>query len=735
MSLIDPADTLERQNDKLVKIAEALMRRVEHQIAEEGAAYAQFERAALLEQRVRERTRELERTLDLLHQSNAQLAQATNEAEAARRNLADAIGTLSEGFALFDPDERMVMCNARFCRDFRDAALDLSPGLAFTEYVRQISRSRALALPPGTDPETWAQERLQRHRDRHVMFNVELTGNRWLQVSEHRTANGGTVVVQTDVTDIVQIERQERARLKDSQARMIRATLDHLNQGVAIFDDGGRLVGWNRKVGALLSVSARYLRIGAGFDTLLGRLSTDFRFSSAATRADFARWAAERGRAGPIRFEVRRGSGQILDVFGQGIPDGGFVVSVTDVTQEREAAERLADLNEALESRVMERTLDLEDALATAERANASKNRFVAAASHDLLQPLSAAKLFISALSDRLETLRDRETLAKAESALTSAEGLIEALLDISKLESDRLSFDIRPIALEELLAPLRDEMEVLADRKGLGLTIVPSSLWVESDPTYLRRVVQNLISNAVRYTQTGRVLVGARRAAGCARIEVWDTGPGIAEADQSAIFEEFRRLDSRASRNDGLGLGLAIVERACARLGHPVGLHSEVGRGSCFMVSVPVAGADASPRVVRGRPVRPAGLSESGLIVLLVENDAELRRALTQLVESWGVSVIEAADAVGAIGLLEDLELVPDAALLDQQLGDGASGTELYRQIRNRWGVVPTAIITADRSESVRRDCANLGLLRLLKPIDGAALGEFLKEAAAPPV
>ncbi|ETX15523.1 histidine kinase [Roseivivax halodurans JCM 10272] len=732
MSLIDPADTPERQNEKLAKIAESLMRRVEHQTAESGAAYAQFERAALLEQRVRERTSDLEHTLDLLHESNARLAQATEDAEAARRNLADAIGTLSEGFALFDPSDVMVMCNARFCQDFRDTATDLSPGLPFEGYVRQISRSRALALAGHQSPEAWVVERMRRHHDRHVMFNVELTGQRWLQVSEHRTGNNGTVVVQTDVTDIVQMERLERERLKDSQARMIRATLDHLNQGVAIFDSAGRLVGWNAKVSTLLAISARLFRIGSRFETLLSRLSADFTFTGSSSRASLAQWATCCGAGGPIRFEVRRSSGQTLDVFGQGMPDGGFVISVTDVTQEREAAQRLAEMNEALESRVMERTLELEDALAAAERANASKTRFVAAASHDLLQPLSAAKLFMDSLHSRLASPGDRDVLAKAESALSSAESLIEALLDISKLDSERLHFDIRPVALREILGPLRDEMEVLAARKGLDLRIVDSSLIVETDPAYLRRVIQNLISNAVRYTGEGRVLVGVRRKGLGARIEVHDTGPGIAEEDQSAIFEEFRRLDARASRNDGLGLGLAIVERACARLGHPIGLISAPGRGSCFMVTVPVAGVGTAPDGRRSSGLAgPVRLGQAGIVVLLVENDPSLRRALTLLMESWGASVIEAEDAEGAFALLDDLALVPDAAVLDQQIGTGATGLELACTLRDRWGPVPAAIVTADRSDNVRRRCGDLGLPRLLKPIDRSALGAFLREVA----
>lgn len=731
MSLVNPADPIERQNEKLQKIAAALMARVEHQTAQSGAAYAQFERAALLEKRVRERTLELERTLDLLHESNAQLARANEAAEAARRNLADAIETVREGFALFDPDDVLVMSNSRFCRDFRDTVPVLQPGLSFEDYVAHVSRSRVLALPEGQGADAWAVERMKRHRDSHVMFNVELRGGRWLQVSEHRTGNGGTVVLQTDVTDIVQLERQERERLKDSQARMVRATLDHLDQGVAIFDKGGRLVGWNRRIGVLLSVPARWLQIGASFDALLDRLSPDFDFTGVASRDGFRDWAATRGRGGALSLEVRHGTSRVLHVFGQGMPDGGFVISVTDVTAEREAAARLAEMNEALESRVMERTLELEDALATAERANASKNRFVAAASHDLLQPMSAAKLFLASLSDRIGQPADRAILDKAMSALDSAEDLIGALLDISKLESDWLSFDIRALSLNEVLLPLRDEIGVLAGRKGLRLSIVPSTLTVESDPSYLRRVLQNLMTNAVRYTESGRVLVGVRRQGGSARIEVWDTGPGIAEEDQSAIFEEFRRLDSTASRNDGLGLGLAIVERACARLGHPLGLWSQPGLGSCFMVTVPIAGRQRGTPARPVGPARPVSLAHAALIVLLVENDADLRRAMTLLLERWGVSVIEAEDAAGTLALLDDLDILPDAALLDQQLGSGPAGTELSRLLTARFGAIPTAIVSADRSDTLVRDCAALGIAHLQKPVDRGALAEFLKAAA----
>ena len=731
MSLIDPNDTLERQNEKLIKIADSLMRRVEYGSNQSGAAYAQFERAALLEKRVRERTLELERTLDLLHDANSQLAQANNDTEAARRNLADAIETISEGFALFDPQDILVMCNSRFCRDFHDTAKDLSSGLPFDSYVDRVSRSRYLNLPAEQDRNAWAKMRRKKHTERRVMFNVRLVEDRWLQVSEHRTENGGTVVLQTDITDIMRTERQEQAKLRDKQTRMIRATLDHLNQGVCIFDENAQLVGWNQKIGTLLSIPARRLRIGASFVGLLDDLDDEFEFTRGIDRNSFRRWAVSDGLRQPISFEVQRGTSAVLHIFGRAMPDRGFVISCTDVTAEREAARKLYELNEILEQRVMERTLELEDALGAAERANASKSRFVAAASHDLLQPLSAAKLFMASLSDKIDTPSEQAVLSKAETALGAAEQIIDALLNISKLESDGLSFDIRPVALREVFDPLRDEMEILAAQKGLRLRILDSSHVVKSDPAYLRRIVQNLLTNAIRYTDTGRIVVGARRNGESARIEVWDTGPGIAEQDQNSIFEEFRRLDAKASDNDGLGLGLAIVERACARLGHPLGLWSELGRGSCFMLNVPLAhDAEVGSRR-KAITSSPLGLTHAGLIVLLVENDPQLRRALSILVESWGVSVIEAEDAESALDLMDDLQIAPDALLLDYQLGAGLNGAQLFEELTRRLGRLPCAIVSAERSVNLRQETRRLEIDLLLKPLDRSKLIDFLHAAA----
>lgn len=726
--LINPADSPERQHAKLRTIAEVLMRRVEQITDDSGAAYAQFQRAVMLEDQVRERTRDLEHALDLLDVSNARLGDANRAAEAARRNLADAIETIREGFALFDADEVLVMCNQRFGMHMPDLRPHLRPGLRFDDYVVKVSLSPSLALPEGVSALQWAASRKQRHRERHVMFNVRMVDDWWVQVSEHRTADGGTVILQTDITDIIRLERQERGKLLDDQARLIRATLEHINQGVCIFDAELRLAGWNQRLAELLAIPLSGLRLGAAIDLLLARVRDEGPFGSDPAGTTLEAWVRLRQTRPPLTFEVRQ-RGMILDVFAQEMPDGGIVMSFTDVTAERVAIDALSRANETLEQRVMERTLDLEDALGNAERANASRTRFVAAASHDLLQPLSAARLFISSIRDEAVTPRARTSLVKAQNALDSVESILGALLDISKLEGGRAAVSVGPVDLKRLFDQLRDEFAAIGSAKGLGLTILPCSLTVLSDPSYLRRILQNLIGNAIRYTEAGRVLVGVRRKGTAARIEVWDTGPGIPEHEQDNIFKEFHRLNARASASEGMGLGLAIVERACALLEHPLGVSSQMGKGTCFMVQIPVA-FDSPEAAVSRTPVRPnPRLMARDKIAFLVENDEELRRALCMLLEKWGVSVLDAASGEEALDLIDELEILPDFFLVAYQLGDGITGVEFLRLMRARYGDVPARIVTANRSPEVRAMCQSAGIGMLMKPIDPRAIEALIQE------
>ncbi len=730
-TLINPKDSLERQNQKLLRIVETLMRRVEQDTDASGVAYTQFQRAVLLEDEVRSRTRDLERALDLLNVSNAALTQANRETEAARSNLANAIETVHEGFALFNSQEELVMCNSRFGMHMPDIRKHLKPGLKFDDYVDVVSQSRFLALPRSECTRDWAAKRLERHRESSVIFNVRMMGNRWVQVSEHRTSDGGTVILQTDVSDIMRLERKEREKLVDDQARLIQATLEHLKQGVCIFDAPGRLVGWNRRIGELLSIPAGRFHIGSRFETIFGQLRTSFSFLGQTSDDDLEAWIDGRHSRAPLTIELQDPDDRFLTAFMQEMPNGGFVISFTDVTAERQAIRTMTEAKETLEQRVLERTLELEDALSDAERANASKSRFVAAASHDLLQPLSAAKLYLATVEQETTREPSRALLSKAGSALQSVESILEALLDISKLDAKKVAVHVSAVPLNQILQQLCDELNHRAVEKGLEFKVLPTSAVVMSDPTYLRRILQNLISNALRYTERGKVLVGVRNLANTVRVEVWDTGPGIDECQQGKIFTEFHRVHATASAADGLGLGLAIVERACGLLRHPISLRSTMGKGTVFTVEFPRA-KEWTPLV----PVDPSAphTDDGGfldLIVLLIENDQDLRNALSITVENWGASVLPCASETEAFELLEEIGVVPDFVVADMQLDDEKLGSDAIANLRKRYGFTPACLITANRNIELGQTARDLEVELLYKPFAPEELKSLLIQHA----
>lgn len=727
-ALLDPADTAPRQTEKLLQIVAVLMRRVEQGTDQSGAAYAQFERAAMLEDQVRARTRELETALDLLNESNARLAAASRETEAARRNLTDAIETVQEGFGLFGPDDVLVLCNSRFGLQLRDIRDRLIPGMSFADYVEVVSASGHLRLPDGLSPQDWALQRLRRHRDRSTSFTVELTGDLWLQVSEHRTGDGGTVILQTDVTDIIRAEREAHGRMMDDQARIVRATLDHISQGVCIFDAEARLVGWNDRAAELLAVSRTRFRQGAAFADLVARMMASQRADAQGLNTLLA-WVGTPGPRPPLRFDMTRAGDVVLDTFSQEMPDRGFVISVTDVTSERSAIAALSRANETLEARVADRTRELGEALAHAERANATRSRFVAAASHDLLQPLSAAKLFLASMEDEPLNPRALDALAKTCSALESVESILDALLDISRLESGRLSVRQEAVPLGPLLARLHQEFFPIAQDRGLSLRLRPTDAVVLSDPVWLRRILQNLIANAMRYTPSGGVLVGVRRDQGGLRVEVTDTGPGIPAEEHEAIFREFHRLNARASASEGMGLGLAIVERATALLGHEITLDSRLGHGSRFILHLGAPAQDNATRPRAPDPRNPRASLPRGLLGLLVAEDAEMRRALAHLLEGWGVDILDVPDADEALGLTAEIALAPDFVLIDCRAGAEDAGFALIRDLAARYGTLPARLLTANRDEPLRLRARRAGAPLLYKPVDTHQLERFIAQ------
>jgi signal transduction histidine kinase len=426
-------------------------------------------------------------------------------------------------------------------------------------------------------------------------------------------------------------------------------------------------------------------------------------------------------------------NGRVIELIGNPMPGGGFVMSFTDITAFREAEQALTEANEGLERRVTERTHELSqlnvaltEAKGTAESANQSKTRFLAAVSHDLMQPLNAARLFSAALSHQDDGLSSeaQKLVHHLDTSLRSAEDLISDLLDISRLENGKINPDPKPFVLNELFDTLGAEFKALARDQGLKFRVRGSTLRVDSDIKLLRRILQNFLTNAFRYAK-GPVLLGVRRHKDELCLEVWDRGPGIPKDKLTVIFEEFKRLDSHQTRAEkGLGLGLAIADGLCRVLGHTLQVRSWPGRGSVFSVSVPLAKAQtATPSKVA--PLN--GKLLSGAQVLCIDNEDSILIGMNSLLTRWGCQVWTARNRDECAALLSD-GVRPQLALVDYHLDNGETGTELMAWLRTRLGEpVPGVVISADgRPETVAQVHA-AGLDYLAKPVKPAALRALL--------
>jgi signal transduction histidine kinase/CheY-like chemotaxis protein len=388
--------------------------------------------------------------------------------------------------------------------------------------------------------------------------------------------------------------------------------------------------------------------------------------------------------------------------------------------------------------RIARNTRTLEAAKAEAEQANRSKTSFVAAAVHDLMQPLNAARMFADAVRSRLTSAADREVMDGIDSALEAEDEILSTLLDISRLESGTLEVHERDFPLETLLETLGREFGILARARGIRLRVRRCSAVVHSDEALLRRILQNYLSNAIRYCRRGRVLMGCRRAGSALRIEVWDTGPGIAREHYRRIFLEFQRLDTGGPSSErGAGLGLAIVERIARRLGHRIGLRSWTGRGSVFSVEVPLVSAARVPTLQEPQASRgaPDGTGDHasplhGCRVWSLEDDPRVRLSLQTLLSGWGCEVVLAASAEEALRIATEDGRAPDLLLLDHRLPDG-SGPDVVPELFRRWGAeVPVIMLSAERDPALREQAQAKGWGFLAKPVNPAKLRAVVTHA-----
>ncbi|WP_298725814.1 NahK/ErcS family hybrid sensor histidine kinase/response regulator [uncultured Ferrovibrio sp.] len=646
--------------------------------------------------------------------------------EAIRHNfdlLRTTLDHISQGLGVFDRDGQLAAWNDRFFDLLGLPVNRAEIGTPLQELAGDAAPELIAMLSSGA-----AGSRIleQRRPDGKV-----------IEIRIDPMPDGGFVATCTDISERVRAAEA----LRDSE-RAMRVYTDNVPVLIAYVDNQERY----RFANVLFRRALNLMHVEIEGHTIQEMLSPE-RYQRLKPRIDAA-LAGER-QSFDMEFEPNDANIEVahgtyiphIDEKGQVL---GFFLLYQDITERRRADAALRAAYEGLERRVAERTAELQLAVqelehsrADAEAANLGKTRFLAAASHDLLQPLHAARLFTAALAEREP---DNPLVSKIDHGLGAVEALLDALLDISKLDAGQVKPEVRPVALGPLLDSLTAAFAPLAARNGVTLRLVPTSATISTDPSLLRRVLQNFVANAIRYTRADRsdrrVLIGCRRVGNAVRIEVCDNGPGIPDDKREVIFQEFARLNHGGDAAErGLGLGLAIVERIARKLESPIGLRSRVGHGSIFSITVPRAAVEpVQPAVSPSVPDVITG-SLSGSFMLCIENEAGVREAMTTLLEGWSCTVAAVDSVEAARQEVAAAGRSPDVILADLHLDEGApDGLEAIALLRRDWGQrIPAILITADRSQDMRQRAAAMGVDVLHKPVRPAALRALISQRRRP--
>ena len=647
----------------------------------------------------------------------------TSEAIRFNRSLLEAtLDNITQGVSVVDADLRLVGWNRRY-----EQLLDYPEGFLYVgRPVAELIRFNAQrGYFDGGDTEAHVKKRLDyMQAGSSYRFERERDDGQVLEIRGSPLPAGGFVTTYADVTEYKKIEQA----LRESEEN-VRFYTDNAPAMLVYIDRDFRYRFANKAYCDYLGMSR---------DEMMGSHMRDcVPEGDWEQRSGYIERALE-GERLDLEFPLRFQDGSEQYVIGRYIPhvdDNGAVLGVysifQDITSRREAELQLQEAKRTLESRVEERTAELtqvvdelQSAKSAADRANQTKTRFLAAASHDLLQPLNAASLFVSVLVQRAEE-KDDELATMAQQvadSLAAAEDILGALLDISKLDRDAMRPDISVFSAEEFLGTLQRQFAALAEERGLRLRVRTCDKYLQSDRQLLRRVMQNFLTNALRYTpRGGEILLGCRRRGDTVELAVWDTGPGIAKEHQQAIFEEFRRLDAGdVTRERGLGLGLAIADRIARMLAHPLSLDSQPGRGSRFAIRVPTA----APTVqVASSPLRGGDLST--LDVWCLDNEESILAGMQAVLSRWGceTQLYHAADDILAAGKAA----VPDVVLADYHLGGEMTGLDALLALREHHPDLQGVVISADRSEEVMAAVREAGFQMLAKPLKPAALRAVL--------
>ncbi|MCW1400860.1 PAS domain-containing hybrid sensor histidine kinase/response regulator [Novosphingobium sp. MW5] len=529
---------------------------------------------------------------------------------------------------------------------------------------------------------------------------------------------------QMSLTDVTRLLDEGGQSLRFSR-QLLADTFENIDAGISVVDRELNLVAWNSRYEELFDYPPGLVRVGVPVADLIRHNVKRGDFGPGDVEYHVEKRLDHLRRRLEHSFERRRSDGRVIKTVGGPMSDGGYVMSFTDITGEANAREELRRTLDELEHRVTERTRELSEANRRLAKADHEKTRFLAAASHDLLQPLHAARLFTAALER--EPQGNKELVRHVGGAIVAAEDLLRALLDISKLDAGGVNPRPEPVALQGFLTDLAESFRPLAEEKALDLRIGPCPGVISADPRLLRSVVQNLLSNALRYTPAGGILIGTRRRGDEWRIDVIDTGVGIAPEQLGAIFGEFTRLGE--VEVEGLGLGLALVERISRLLGGRVDVSSVPGKGSRFSLILPAldgAGDLPIPPVPASR-----GANERRLAVLVIDNDERIVAATSALLERLGHRPLPARSITEALARCDEADLM----LVDYQLDDGEDGLTLVEEVRARRPAMPALLLTAESGEAMLARAAELGVPVLTKPVDPESLVRAMAEISVPEV
>lgn len=542
-----------------------------------------------------------------------------------------------------------------------------------------------------------------------------------------------------DVGEVVHLLGETNQELQFSR-ELLATTMNAISQAVSVVDKDLRLVAWNKTYLEMFEFPPGFIHVGRPIADVIRFNAERGECGPGEVDAHVERRLANMRRALPHAYERRRPNGMVLKTMGNPMPGGGYVTTFTDISAEKAAQEALELANEQLEDRVSERTAELSrevdlnrmlarelhSAKRTAEEASRGKTRFLAAAGHDLLQPLHAARLFAQAIAETDNPAAQRYA-AKIDRSITAADDLLRKLLDVAKLDAGAIKPNFTAFPIADLVTDLTDEFQAQAEAKQLKVLAHVCGCWVYADRLLLRSVLQNFIANAVRYTKAGGVLVGCRRRGKTLRVEVWDTGPGVPAEKRSLIFQEFQRLDVPGAEK-GLGLGLSIAERAARLMGAKLNLRSRVGKGSVFSIELLAVehashSHDNQPRTAAHAP------AIAGARVACVDNESAILEGLEALLRGWGAEPVTAADFAGAQALAGPFDL----ALVDFHLDGEETGLDILADWRRR-GLVQAgraAIVTADPSGDLIEAARSLGAIVLRKPVDPADIASLIGQPA----